>query len=61
MSREHKKMINASKCEECEYGSTDDSNRARITIYCSKKNKKYFYGQYIPCDDFNKKQKEDIE
>lgn len=44
-------MIITSECEHCKYGIIDDSNKARIMVYCSYRDKKYFYGQCIPCED----------
>lgn len=44
------KMINTSECEECVHGTIDETDKARITIECSIKKKKYIYGQYIPCE-----------
>lgn len=48
-------MIITSKCETCEYGSIDDTNKARIKVYCSSRDKTYCYGQCIPCEDYKKK------
>lgn len=48
-------MIITSECEECRYGSIDDSNKARVKVYCSYRDKYYFYGQCIPCEDKEKK------
>jgi hypothetical protein len=48
------KTINSSKCETCKYGTIDESNKARIIVECSLKEKKYCYGQYISCDDYTK-------
>lgn len=53
------KMILTSECETCEYGSIDESNKARIKVRCNARNKEYYYGQCIPCDD-KKKRKEVI-
>lgn len=50
------KMINTSQCEKCRYGTIDDSNKARVTIYCADKKKKYSYGQRIPCEGIKKKE-----
>ena len=44
------KMIVTSECEECRYGVVDDSNKSKIVVTCQIKNKKYYYGQCIPCD-----------
>ena len=44
------KMIITSECEECIHSILDESNKAKIKIYCSIKNKTYYYGQCIPCE-----------
>lgn len=48
-------MINTSECEECRYGSIDDSNKAIVKVHCNKKEKIYYYGQCIPCEDKEKR------
>ena len=48
-------MIITSECEECRYGSIDDTNKARVMVHCSYRDKYYFYGQCIPCEDKEKK------
>lgn len=40
-------------CEQCAYGSIDESDKARIKITCSFKNKTYYFGQYVPCDYYD--------
>lgn len=52
------KMINTSECEECRFGTVDDSNKARVVVYCNYKNKKYYYGQCIPCEYIDKQKGE---
>ena len=49
------KMINTSECEHCKYGEVDDTNKARVKVHCSKKNKDYIYGACIPCEEKEKK------
>lgn len=44
-------MIISSECEKCEYGTIDHTDKSKMTIYCSRKDKKYYYGQYISCDN----------
>lgn len=44
-------MILTSECEECIHCILDESNKAKIIINCTAKNKKYIYGQRIPCSD----------
>lgn len=53
------KVILTSECETCRYGSIDDSDKARIKVTCSYKNKTYFYGQCVPCDYHEKGAKSD--
>lgn len=48
-------MILTSECEKCDYGIIDDSNKARIKVKCLQKNKEYYYGQCIPCDNKKKR------
>lgn len=44
-------MILTSECEECDNGIIDESNKAKVKVICLKKNKEYYYGQCISCDD----------
>lgn len=43
-------MIITSECEQCVHSVIDEEDKARIKIYCSVKDKTYFWGQCIPCD-----------
>ncbi len=52
-------MILTSECEGCIHGIIDDRNKARIKILCTYKDKEYYYGQCIPCE--NKIKKEGIK
>ena len=45
------KMICTSECEECTNCILDDSNKAKIKIHCNFKNKDFYFGQMIPCDN----------
>ena len=49
------KMINTNECEHCQYGTVDDNDKAKVTVYCSLKEKRYLYGQCVPCDSLKKK------
>ena len=42
-------------CETCQYGTVDDSDKARVKVWCSYKEKEYFFGACIPCDNYTKK------
>lgn len=50
-------MILTSECEECKYGIIDESNKAKIKVFCEDKNKEYYYGQCIPCENKTKKKR----
>ena len=49
------KMIITSECETCAYGIINDENKARVKVYCSDKEKEYYFGTCIPCDNYIKK------
>lgn len=49
------KMIITSECEGCRYGSVDERNPRKVMVYCEKRERGYFYGQCIACDDFIKR------
>ena len=46
--------IITSECEFCKYGTIDDSNKARVMVYCDYKNKTFFYGQSVLCEELEK-------
>ena len=48
-------MIITSECEECIYGIIDESNKARVKVKCVQKDKEYYYGQCIPCENKRKR------
>ena len=51
-------VIITSQCEFCEYGIVDDTNKARVMVSCDYKNKQYYYGQCIQCENFKKRGRE---
>ncbi len=48
-------VIITSECEECAHGVIDESDKARIKVYCNIKEKWYYFGQCIPCDNKEKR------
>lgn len=48
--------ILTSECESCLYGTVDDADKARVKVYCSYKDKTYYYGQCINCNNKRKKE-----
>lgn len=53
-------VINTSECEKCEYGTIEEISKAKIIVHCSDKNKTYYYGACIPCENFSKKKESEI-
>jgi hypothetical protein len=52
-------VILTSECEYCQYGTVDDSDKARVKVYCSHKEKWLWYGCYVPCDNFTKDRRDE--
>ena len=38
-------------CEDCGKATFDESNKAKIMVYCASRDKWYIYGSCIPCED----------
>ena len=51
-------MILTSECEECRYGLIDDTDKAKVKVKCIHKDKEYYFGQCIPCE--NKKKRKSV-
>lgn len=47
-------IIVGEKCEKCKNCTLDESNKAKIMVYCGVHEKWYIYGSCIQCDDFVK-------
>lgn len=45
------KVNNSAECEKCIYGKVDNSDKAKVMIYCTSKDKNYIYGRRINCED----------
>ena len=43
-------IIVGKECEDCIYSTIDESNKAKIMVGCSIKNKEYIWGMCIPCE-----------
>lgn len=52
MAKKDDMIIVGTDCEECKYY---DGNIINNMVICEARNKKYYYGQCIPCDDKEKK------
>lgn len=44
----------AQECQHCQNGSTEDISKAVIKVHCSEKDRSFYYGQNLDCDDFTK-------
>ena len=53
------KMIITTECLKCRHSTNCENNNQKI--HCSIKNKDYFFGQRIPCEDIKYKTGEDKE
>lgn len=42
-------MITTDECENCKHGTVIENSKADIKVYCSIKDKYYYFGQCIPC------------
>lgn len=43
-------MIITSECEQCIHSVIDETDKAKVTVYCKVKDKIYYWGQCIPCE-----------
>ena len=50
-------MITTDECEKCKYSQIEEINKGTIYVNCSLKEKRYFYGQCVPCNNFEKIEK----
>ncbi len=50
MAKKRDMIVAGQDCKDCKHCDLKDSN-----VYCFAKNKRYMYGQYVPCDLKEKK------
>lgn len=50
-----KMLVAGRDCENCVHADIKESG----DVFCHHRNKKYFYGQYVPCDDKEEREDED--
>lgn len=43
-------MIITGECEQCIHSTIDETDKARVKVYCNIKDKTYYWGQCIPCE-----------
>ena len=44
-------IINTADCVNCVYCTVEEVDKAHIYVHCDKREKKYFWGQTVPCED----------
>lgn len=44
-------IIAGKDCEKCEYCTMYQDERDRLKVYCDAKDREYYYGARIPCED----------
>ena len=50
-------VITTSKCPECKYCVLNQEDKKNVIVHCNARNKDYHYGQRIPCEDMEKKER----
>lgn len=53
--------ICTSDCPKCQNCTLEEESKAKVWIICSAKDRKYFYGKIIDCDDFCKRREDNEE
>lgn len=48
-------MIITSECEDCRFGTVFENEKNRLKVYCAVKDKEYYFGQCIPCENKSKR------
>lgn len=48
-------VITTDQCETCVSGDIIEESKARIYVYCKLRDKTYFFGQCIACDDYKRR------
>jgi hypothetical protein len=43
-------IIAGEDCDECRNSVINDEDKARVKVYCTIKEKSYYWGQCIPCE-----------
>lgn len=46
---------NTSECLDCKWCEVEEVSKALVYVKCDKRGKKYHYGQFIECDEREKK------
>lgn len=44
-------MITTDECENCKFGTVIETSKSDIKVFCAIKDKTYYYGQCIPCNN----------
>lgn len=44
-------IIVGKDCEDCTFCTINDRDRSRVKVHCAVRDKDYYYGQCIPCED----------
>ncbi len=54
-------IIAGQDCSNCQYAMIDDTDKARVRVHCDARDKQYYYGQCIPCEDKVKINNEELD
>lgn len=51
MSKELTVEIMGKFCEDCKFATVLDDDKRKIIVHCGARDKNYYWGQCIPCND----------
>lgn len=54
-------IICTSECVHCVYCNLHDADKSRVKVFCKLKDKTYYYGQKVVCENYTKKNDEEIK
>lgn len=49
-------IICGKDCDDCKYASFNEKDKARVIVHCAARNRNYYYGQSVQCDDKERKE-----
>ena len=46
-----KYILAGQDCSLCDYSTVFEDDKGRLKAYCEKRDKEYYFGERIPCED----------
>ena len=44
-------IIAGQDCDNCIYATVEEETKGRVKIHCDARDRRYWWGQNVPCDD----------